>query len=62
MIWWVRSEEPVILANDYIELADKLGLEKGSGKTEELIDALDIGSKTIVAGCLSSITPSISVN
>ena len=40
MIWWVRSEEPVILANDYIELADKLGLEKGSGKTEELIDAV----------------------
>ena len=40
VIWWIRSEEPVILANDYIELADKLGLEKGSGKTEELIDAV----------------------
>jgi hypothetical protein len=40
VIWWVRSEEPAILANDYIELADRLGLEKGSGKTEELIDAV----------------------
>jgi tetratricopeptide (TPR) repeat protein len=40
VIWWVRSEEPTILANDYIELADRLGLEKGSGKTEELIDAV----------------------
>ena len=40
VIWWVRSEEPVILANDYIELADRLGLEKGSGKTEELIDVV----------------------
>ncbi len=40
VIWWVRSEEPAILANDYIELADRIGLEKGSGKTEELIDAV----------------------
>ena len=40
VIWWVRSEEPAILANDYIELAGRLGLEKYSGKTEELIDAV----------------------
>ena len=40
VIWWVRSEEPAILANDYVELADRLGLENGSGKTEELIDAV----------------------
>jgi nucleoside phosphorylase len=38
VIWWVRSEDPAILANDYIELADRLGLEKSSGKTEELIE------------------------
>jgi len=37
VIWWVRSEEPAILADDYIELAVRLGLGKRTGKPVDLI-------------------------